>query len=866
MRFCLRAQVKIAWSFYQVATLIPVVYLVQLPTQVEEALDIFRISIELEAYNIHISCYGASGIDGQIGFLVIWPIIGICATPLIGLTLSLIFKQTTLRELCAFRNGRGDRSFIDTVLLGYAMPLTMLILYFAFPQVTALAFRLFEDCTTFTDELGESRAFLISDRKHYAVPCPSDELKGAQSTAWAAIFLYPVGVILLSAWLLYCCRSTLLLEQESTPYTRSISFLHAPFKPTYFYFDLLELAKKLFLIGFASLIEPGTLAQITVAVLASQLFLVLHLQSLPYRRNMDNILATMVNLSLVFFFFWTALLQTGALGGDDDLEPDRLSSMGNAVSLMMLIAVVGVLVVAALLFFFETAAKASKERVEKRQREKWAGCTIEPPTVKWPADKGYACFLSHYKMEAASDARLLHNMLTKMLRYPVFLDSAKLTDLRKLIINGVADCDVMLVLGTKGVFTRPWCLLEIVHSARLNVPIIIIDIKNGGFDASASQSFVDDLEEKMSYDDPSGLELLHEHMGSDLTELKLACTAAIRTFTGKKQLSWNPNASDSELVACLKDIVDEMAAAVGSTLEWKGDVHSTHSVKQHKSVAHSTRPALHLVCNVNEALNEARVLQTELAMRLDRLVSTSVPSSTGGLDMIAHDTEAMVVLLTKQVLHEPAALMEVYDAVQQAKPIVPICIFGRGYNFKEAQVHLSELETRMDPQKLAKLRMGLEMLSSGAPDNKPVSIGELQAALLATLPRIIAVNWEPQGGKHQLDAAVTNVLGRLHAQQAEAPALKKTVLKVAPALRLAQAVRLASSSSTAAPASSSPRAAAGAVVAPHRVVPATPAPAASAALRFSELKVDAVVKPPGARPADCVAVAVATDETQVSQH
>ena len=425
MRLCLRPQVKIAWSFYQVATLIPAVYLVQLPKQVEEVLDLFRISIELEAYNIHISCYGASGIDGQIGFLVIWPIIGICASPLIGLALSLLFKRTTLRELCALRHRRGDRSFTDTVLLGYAMPLTMLILYFAFPPVTALAFRLFEDCTTFTDELGESQAFLISDRKHYAVPCPSDELKGAQSTAWLAIFLYPVGIILLSAWLLYLGRSTLLLEQESTPYTRSISFLHAPFKPTYFYFDLLELAKKLFLIGFASLIEPGTLAQITVAVIVSLLFLVLHLQSLPYHRNMDNILATMVNLSLVLFFFWTSLLQTGALGGDDDLEADRLSSMGHAVSLMMLFAIVGVLAVAALLFFFETAAKASKERAEKLHREKWAGCTIEPPTVKWPADKGYACFLSHYKMEAASDARLLHDMLAKMLRYPVFLDSAK---------------------------------------------------------------------------------------------------------------------------------------------------------------------------------------------------------------------------------------------------------------------------------------------------------------------------------------------------------------------------------------------------------------------------------------------------------
>ena len=38
-----------------------------------------------------------------------------------------------------------------------------------------------------------------------------------------------------------------------------------------------------------------------------QLFLVLHLQSLPFRRPMDNILATMMNLSLVIFFLYARL-------------------------------------------------------------------------------------------------------------------------------------------------------------------------------------------------------------------------------------------------------------------------------------------------------------------------------------------------------------------------------------------------------------------------------------------------------------------------------------------------------------------------------------------------------------------------------
>ena len=99
--------------------------------------------------------------------------------------------------------------------------------FFAFPPVTSLAFRTFEKPTTFIDEVGESPSFLVSYRKNYAVASPSDELDAAQRLAWAAIFVYPVGVIVLCAWLLYLGRGTLLLQEQSTPYTRSIAFLHA---------------------------------------------------------------------------------------------------------------------------------------------------------------------------------------------------------------------------------------------------------------------------------------------------------------------------------------------------------------------------------------------------------------------------------------------------------------------------------------------------------------------------------------------------------------------------------------------------------------------------------------------------------------
>ena len=167
-------------------------------------------------------------------------------------------------------------------------------------------------------------------------------------------------------------------------------------------------------------------------------------------------------------------------------------------------------------------------------------------------------------------------------------------------------------------------------------------------------------------------------------------------------------------------------------------------------------------------------------MRLGRLVTTNKPNlhlvpprlvsrlterrlsdpkaDAGEVDR----AEAIAVLLSKRVLHEPAALVEIYQCALQGKVIVPICLVGRGYEYKEAGDHLGDLEAGLSARKLTELQQRLEAISSaGAPNDTVVNVANLQAVLLATLPRIIAVNWEPEGGKNQLDATVTNVLARL---------------------------------------------------------------------------------------------------------
>ena len=252
----------------------------------------------------------------------------------------------------------------------------------------------------------------------------------------------------------------------------------------------------------------------------------------------------------------------------------------------------------------------------------------------------------------------------------------------------------------------------------------------------------------------------------------------------KRQLVWNPNASDSELIACLKDIIDTMAAVKGSTLKWKGNIakEQSDSKRASKRISrafsfHSRRSepdtaALHLICRSDEALNEARVLQTELAIGLERIVSTSAPKETDvGISspdiMAAQSAEAVAVLLTKNCLRDPCVLVELYHALQQGKPVVPICLMGHGYDFKGGSELLGDLATGLTPKELIGLNKALGSLSNG-------SVEDVQTALVATLPRLIAINWEPEGGKNQLDAMVTNVLARLKSKST-ASALKRAV-------------------------------------------------------------------------------------------
>lgn len=90
---------------------------------------------------------------------------------------------------------------------------------------------------------------------------------------------------------------------------------------------------------------------------------------------------------------------------------------------------------------------------------------------------------------------------------------------------------------------------------------------------------------------------------------------------------------------------------------------------------------LHIVCTKSAVLKDARVLQTELAMKLGCLVGVTQGSDRPSQRMMAIDeaenAQVLVLLLTSDCLHSPSILLSVHHAIVRGKVMVPICILRR---------------------------------------------------------------------------------------------------------------------------------------------------------------------------------------------
>ena len=192
------------------------------------------------------------------------------------------------------------------------------------------------------------------------------------------------------------------------------------------------------------------------------------------------------------------------------------------------------------------------------QHEKRATVVQREP---WPLQRKYAAFLSHYKAEAASDARYLKSMLEASLSAPVFLDSDDLQDLRALVKGGVDASDVVLLLQTSGVLTRPWCLVELYKALKAGIPVVAVAVRGSfPYDYGEASAILKDLADtehgKLAQLNPGAHTVIREEgQVDDLEDMQRVLSRGIPALISK---AFDPSATRRMIDAQVEDICDAM--------------------------------------------------------------------------------------------------------------------------------------------------------------------------------------------------------------------------------------------------------------------------------------------------------------------
>jgi hypothetical protein len=295
--------------------------------------------------------------------------------------------------------------------------------------------------------------------------------------------------------------------------------------------------------------------------------------------------------------------------------------------------------------------------VEQRHGDSTPQCNWRPrPTTNAspsPSRRVYkfAAFLSHYKAECAATARILHRELQQMLGCDVFLECARhkaaaqtrahthvatcaqpvaciyspcdmlrarmghvragrrgkrrccarglcsssdLTDLRKLFSRGLEQSEVLVLLCSPNVLTRPWCLLELWEAHRHAIPVVPVRIAavpgQPSFDDVAMLALLTKLEVALDQHTPGAFALVQEHIqaqGATVDDLKRVllqatglaqkqeeCTDASDGVASNeksqlRQLTWDPSAPDLLMTAATQRLVDRMATVTNRKLRWR---------------------------------------------------------------------------------------------------------------------------------------------------------------------------------------------------------------------------------------------------------------------------------------------------------
>ena len=180
--------------------------------------------------------------------------------------------------------------------------MVLLLTFLVYSSVSSVLFAAYS-----CERLDDGNVYLRVD---YQIRCNSSKHVAFQIYAGIMILLYPVGIPTLYGYLLFKYRKVLAKDKaarDECPTVATISDLWKPYKPSAFYFEIIECGRRIFLAGIVVFIEPNTSAQIAVTLAMAFVFVVISEALAPYASPWDAWLSR-TGHAVVFASMYVALL------------------------------------------------------------------------------------------------------------------------------------------------------------------------------------------------------------------------------------------------------------------------------------------------------------------------------------------------------------------------------------------------------------------------------------------------------------------------------------------------------------------------------------------------------------------------------
>ena len=281
---------KILIELVQLAAEFEALFDVTLPSKVTRFIgSLSWLRLNLDSL-LPLQCLGLGDYTNQLRLTASFPAALVLVAALAAFAREALFRCTRGRELA---RAAGLQ----------ALRWTLLITFLVFPDVCAQAFQVFR-C-----ECWDDAAWLIADYSLQCTAggCPHDaeahmtpEYAEAHGLAWSAIVVYAMGVPSLYALLLLAVRRPV-LAGESSPLVDSLAFLDDGYRPRCYWWEIVSTLHKLTVVGFATLMYPGTMMQPVVVMVIVAVYTLLLVMVRPHRDLDAFVLALVGQMSLLVF-------------------------------------------------------------------------------------------------------------------------------------------------------------------------------------------------------------------------------------------------------------------------------------------------------------------------------------------------------------------------------------------------------------------------------------------------------------------------------------------------------------------------------------------------------------------------------------